>query len=114
MKTRTTLSLILAVNGIIALILFIVAFVLLRQKKIEQSKVVFGGFGIMGFLEVVGLVFYIVAGRGRGRGRTALQMVLLMPELQNLPVCATGRVGKFFILTADSAPLPYALYITPI
>ncbi len=73
MKTRTTLSLILAVNGIIALILFIVAFVLLRQKKIEQSKVVFGGFEIMAFLEVVGLVFYFVA----GRGRTALQMVPL-------------------------------------
>jgi hypothetical protein len=27
------------------------------------------------------------------------------PELQNLPACMTDRLGKFFIVTADSAPL---------
>jgi len=47
MKTGTTLSLILAANGILAIILLIVAFVLLYWKKIEESKVVFGVFGII-------------------------------------------------------------------
>jgi hypothetical protein len=78
MKTRTALSLILAANGTITLILLIAALVLLRQNKIEEAKAVFGGFGIMGFFEVVGLVCYFLVGRGRGQGRTALQLVPLM------------------------------------
>jgi hypothetical protein len=80
MKTRTALSLILIANGIITLILLIAALVLLYQNKSEEAKAVFGGFGIMGFFELFGLVCYFLVGRGQGQGRTALQLIPLMPH----------------------------------
>jgi len=85
--------LILTAIGILALTLFIVTFVLIYQKEIEQSKVVLGAFEIMAFLEAVRLVFYFVS--SRGRGRFALQRVPLMYH----------RSHRFDVYTATSTAI---------